>query len=94
MMKGRLKLKIKEGFIKRKIGNKFLVVTTGELSKTLNIMIELNDTSSEIWDGVANNLNVNDIAKKLVEKYGIDMEKAISDVESIIAQMTEAGVFE
>lgn len=87
-------MKIKEGFIKRKIGNKFLVVTAGELSKELNIMIELNETSSDIWDGVANNLDVNDIAQNLVDKYGIDLEKAISDVNSIINQMTSAGVFE
>lgn len=87
-------MKIKEGFIKRKIGNNFLVVTAGELSKELNIMIELNETSSDIWDGVANNLDVNNIAQNLVDKYGIDLEKAISDVESIVSQMTDAGVFE
>lgn len=87
-------MKIKEGFIKRKIGNKFLVVTAGELSKELNIMIELNETSSDIWDGVANNLDENDIAQGLVEKYGIGFEKAISDVKSIVNQMTQAGVFE
>lgn len=87
-------MKIKDGFIKRKIGSKYLVVATGELSKQNNIMIELNDTSNDIWDGVASGLNENDIASNLVEKYGISFDKALADVNSIVAKMTEAGVFD
>lgn len=87
-------MKIKDGFIKRKIGAKYLVVTTGELSKTNNIMIELNETSSLIWDCVADDMSENDIAQKLVDEYGIDFEKAVKDVRGIINQMIESKVFE
>lgn len=87
-------MKIKDGFIKRKIGSKYLVVTTGELSKQNNIMIELNDTSSDIWDGVANGYNENDIANSLVDKYEIPFDKALNDVKNIIDQMKNNGVFE
>lgn len=87
-------MKIKEGFIKRKIGDKFLVVTTGELSKSLNMMIELNETSSDIWDCVASGLSSDEIVKMLIKKYGISQEKANADVESVITQMKNANVFE
>ena len=87
-------MRIKDGFLKRKIGAKYLVVTTGELSKELNMMIELNDTSSDIWDGVAEGLSESEIAQRLVEKYSISLETACKDVKSIIAKMTDAGVFE
>lgn len=87
-------MKIKDGFIKRKIGSKYLVVTTGELSKENNIMIELNDTSSDIWDNIANGLSKAEVAHCLVEKYNISFDKAISDVQNIVEQMRNAGVFE
>lgn len=87
-------MKIKDGFIKRKIGDKYLVVTTGELSKSLNMMIELNETSSDIWDCVADGLSVDEIASFLAKKYGISPEKANADIESIINQMKNANVFE
>lgn len=87
-------MKIKDGFVKCKIGEKYLVVTTGELSKENNIMIELNETSGEIWDGVAGGLSAEQIAAKLSEKYGITPEKAKADTDKIIDNMKSAGIFE
>jgi hypothetical protein len=92
-MKGK-KMKIKDGFVKCKIGEKYLVVTTGELGKTNNIMIELNETSSDIWDGVAAGLSTTEIAAKLCEKYAISAEKAQADTDKIIGNMKDAGIFE
>ena len=87
-------MKIKKGFAKRKIGNRFIVVTTGELSHELNIIIEMNDTSSDIWDCIEKGMSVDEIALTLADKYGISAEKAKSDTEKLIAQMQEAGIFE
>lgn len=87
-------MKIKDGFVKCKVGENFLVVTTGNLGKENNIMIELNETSSYIWDFVADGLSAEQIAGKLVEMYGITPEKAKADTEKIIGNMVEAGVFE
>ena len=87
-------MKIKEGFAKRKIGARFVVVTTGELSKKLNVIIEMNETSSDIWDMIEKGLSVEEIAKALSEKYGISYEKALSDTEKLISQMRETGIFE
>ncbi|MBQ9517545.1 MAG: PqqD family protein [Eubacterium sp.] len=87
-------MKIKDGFVKCKVGDKFLVVTTGSLGKENNIMIELNETSSYIWDFVADGLSAEQIADKLVEMYGIPLEKAQQDTEKIIGNMMQAGVFE
>ncbi len=87
-------MKIKKGFMKRKIGDKFLVVTTGELAKKRNMFIELNDTSSEIWDYIEKGYDENKIASQLCKKYGIGEERAKKDVEGLIVSMREAGVFE
>ncbi len=87
-------MKIKDGFVKCKVGEKYLVVTTGALSAENNIMIELNETSSEIWDFISQGLSADEIAKKISEEYGISLEKAENDVNKLIDNMAQAGVLE
>ena len=87
-------MKIKNGFAKRKIGNRFIVVTTGELSREMNVIIEMNETSSDIWDMLEEGMTVEQTASALSEKYGVEYEKALSDTEKLVAQMKETGVFE
>ncbi len=87
-------MRIKKGFMKRKIGDKYLVVTTGELSRRENMFIEMNETSSEIWDMISKGYEAQRIAESLSKKYGIERDKARSDVDKLIASMKEAGVFE
>lgn len=86
-------MKIKKGFLKRKIGGKYLVVAT-QRQEAGSMFIELNETSSDIWDGVAKGLDESAIANALVKKYGITQEKAEADVNSVLTQMREAGVME
>ena len=87
-------MKIKDGFVKCKVGEKYLVVTTGDLGKENNIMIELNETSSLIWDCVDKGLSAEQIAKKLENTYEIDYERALGDTKRIIDNMQSAGIFE
>ncbi len=86
-------MKIKKGFLKRKIGGKYLVVSTEKVNGN-SMFIELNETSSDIWDGVAKGESGEEIADFLAEKYGVKKEKALADVESLIAKMRDAGVIE
>ncbi|MBR3738745.1 MAG: PqqD family protein [Eubacterium sp.] len=87
-------MKIKKGFAKRKIGTRYVVVATGELSKKMNIIIEMNETSSDIWDLIEKGCQTEEVAKALSEKYEIPYEKALEDTQKIINQMKETGVFE
>lgn len=87
-------MKIKKGFAKRKIGSRYVVVTTGELSREMNIIIEMNDTSSDIWDMLEKEMSVEETAKALAEKYEIPYEKALSDTKTLVEKMQETGIFE
>ena len=87
-------MKIKKGFAKRKIGSRYVVVATGELAKEMNIIIEMNETSSDIWDFIEKGMSDGEIAFALSEKYEIPLEKANFDVLSLIEKMKEAGIFE
>ena len=87
-------MKIKKGFMKRKIGDKYLVVTTGELSRTDNMFIELNETASDIWDMLDKEYDRDKIIEKLSKKYDVSEERVKGDVEKLIKSMQDAGIFE
>ena len=87
-------MKIKEGFAKRKIGGRYIVVATGQLSKELNIIIEMNDTSSDIWDCIDKGMSVEETAAFLAGKYDISPDIALRDTERLIEQMKQAEIFE
>lgn len=87
-------MKIKKGFVKCKATDHWVVVSTGELSKTFSAMIQLNDTASEIWDGIEKGLSAEEITSLFVSEYGISEEKARESVDRIIVQMTESGILE
>ena len=69
-------MKIKDGFVKQQMGDKFIVVSSGDLSKEFHGMIELNATAADIWDLVSQGFTFSDVAKKLSEKYNIELSKA------------------
>lgn len=87
-------MKIKKGFVKRKVANMYLVVCTNEAEEKANFMIELNDTASYIWDLVEKGYSVEKIISTVAKEYDIDEEKASGSVNKLIAQMCEQGVIE
>ena len=44
-----MKIKIKKGFVVRKVGGENIVVPVGETSKTFHGMIKLNESGGFLW---------------------------------------------
>ena len=87
-------MKIKKGFVTRKMGDKTVVVATGEASLNFRGMIELNSTAADIWSWVSEGLDKDAVAQKFEEKYNLDTVKAKADTDKIIEKMKQTGVFE
>lgn len=87
-------MKIKEGFILSEVGGEYIVVAVGRASAGFNGVIKLNETCAEIWKMIERGLDENGIAQALCERYDVNGEKALSDVRSIVAKLTESGIIE
>ena len=48
-----MKIKIKEGFLLRKVAGDHVVVPVGEAGKVFHGMIRLNDTGAFLWEPVS-----------------------------------------
>ncbi len=87
-------MKIKEGLVLRKVGDSYMVVPVGEMSKQFHGMIKLNSTAADVWQLVAEGNSGEQVATKIADKYDISLVKALSDVAALIQQMRENGFIE
>lgn len=86
-------MKIKEGYVMRRMGDTAVVVAVGEASKNFHGMIKLNKTAADIWSYLADGKTAREAALLLTEKYDVDVDTAQKSVDALIAQMRENDIF-
>ena len=87
-------MKIKEGFVLRKMPGVNLVMPIGENAKTYTQSIMLNDTGAFIFEKLSKGDSMDEIAKALTEKYDVDDDKVIESVDRICTNLAKIGVAE
>ena len=87
-------MKIKEGFVLRRVLDEAVVVAVGKASREFHGMVKLNDSGADIWQWVSEGKTEEETALCLAEKYELAQEKARADVKSMLSQMLAAGLME
>lgn len=87
-------MKIKKGFVKRKILQDYVVVPTGKENKDKRIIIRLNETGSDIWDCIIKWKTVNEIAEFLNGKYDVTIKEAIISVENFLSALKKENLLD
>ena len=83
-------MKVKNGFILRKVGKQFVVAATGEASKNFNGMIRLNDEAAFAFGLLQEGIAEDALVAALVEKYGGDETEVRADVANFLSRLKEA----
>lgn len=87
-------MKIKNGFILRKVPGMNLVMPTGKNVKEFNGSLMLNDTGAFIFEHLQKGSTQEEIADALTQEYDVSLETASIDVQKTIDSLIEAGVAE
>ncbi len=87
-------MKIKDGFILRKVPGMNLVMPTGKNVKSFNGSLMLNDTGAFIFERLQKGSAPAETAQALTTEYDVSLETASADVQNTIAALIEAGVAE
>lgn len=77
----------KDEVIWRRIGDTIVVIKEDGLSSHT-----LNKTASFIWELCDGNLEMNEIAEKLHERFDVSLKNAQNDVYNTIEELTMAGI--
>jgi len=87
-------MKIKEGFILRKISDTYVVVAVGEAAKDFKGMVTLNETGGFLWEKLAEGADADALKTALLAEYDVDEATAEKDVSKFIENVTNAGFVE
>ncbi|MBQ7913605.1 MAG: PqqD family protein [Clostridia bacterium] len=85
-------MKIKKGFVIRKVGDAHVVVPVGELSKTFHGMINLNETGAFLWNFFTTEHTVDEAVAALCAEYDVEEERARLDAEKF-AEILKKNAF-
>ena len=88
-------MKIKEGFILRKICGEYVVVGEGLAQVNFNKMLSLNESAAYLWEAVSGKeFSKENLIQLLLDKYEVTPERAAADVDKLTAVWLEQGVVE
>lgn len=85
-------MKLKNGYILRKVANSFVVVALGDAAKERNIMISLNETGAFLWEKLSEECDEDTLVKALLEEYDTDENTARADVRAFMKKVREEGL--
>lgn len=78
-------LKIKQGFLLRKMMNAHVVVAVGEAGNTFNGMIRLNDAGAWLWQEMQTGIEPNALIDKMLDRYeGLTRAEAQADLDEFV----------
>ncbi len=79
-------MKIKEGFIIKKLGTGYVVVTVGQASKDFNGMIRLNQAGQFLWQSILDGADTKEkLVKAMIDRYeDLDEETATADLDEFL----------
>lgn len=85
-------MKIKDGFMLRKVGGQNIVVALGEASRSFNGMIRLNDTGVFLWEKLKDDVTEEQLLAALTAEYSVDPAQAKSDIAEFVAALRKAAL--
>lgn len=85
-------MKIKDGFLLRKVGGQNVVVALGEASRSFNGIIRLNDTGVFLWQQLQQDITEERLLDLLTQEYDIDSAQARKDIAEFLESLRKAAI--
>ncbi len=85
-------MKIKDGFMLRKVGGQYVVVALGEASRSFNGIIRLNDTGKLLWEQLSADRSEEQLCEALLAEYDVKPEQARTDVAEFVQTLRKAAL--
>ena len=87
-------MKIKEGFLLRRVGDNHIVVPVGSQSVDFRCIITLNETGAFLWEQLQKPATAEDLVQALLSEYDVPADLAAHDVEVYLSALREKGLLD
>ena len=87
-------MKIKDGYILKKVAGENIVVATGEARLSFNGIITFNEVGAEVFALLDGTRTEEQIVDELLKMYNAPKEVILADVKKLIEKMRAQGLLE
>lgn len=87
-------MKLKEGFIKSKLGDECVVVPVGAQTVDFRGLITLNETGEFIWEQLKDEKTEQELVEAILSEYDVDRETAERDVHAFVDTLKEKDLLD
>ena len=87
-------MKIRKGFVVRKVGDAQYAVATGDALKYFKGMIKLNEMGAFMFTLLQEETTAEQITERIEKSFEGDHEKIMADIENFVATLRGANVLE
>ncbi|WP_293717732.1 PqqD family protein [uncultured Phascolarctobacterium sp.] len=88
-------MKIKKGFILRKVKERYIVIPKGENQSIFKGAIILNHTSMLLWNGLSVNSTIDDLENIILEQYpSVPRAKIRKDIIILLDKLRNNGLID
>jgi hypothetical protein len=87
-------MKRKADFIMQNVGGENLLVPLGAQVMDLNGIVILNDTAACVWELLAQDRTVDELASAVAEQFDVDAATAHADVQTFLDEIVRLGLLE
>ena len=87
-------MKVKEGFVVRKIGKQYMAVPVGGRTRDFAGVITLNETGAFLWEKLENDTTKEDLLKAMLDEYEVTEDIAKKDIDNFITKLKDGNLLE
>ena len=87
-------MKLKKGFVLRKINQKYYAVPVGPLAARQKILVSMNGTCLFVWEQLQKECTRQELLDALTTEYDVDLPTVTEDLDRFLAALDGAGLLE
>lgn len=87
-------MKRKSDFLMQNVGGENLLVPLGEQVIDMNGLIILNDTAACVWELLAQERSLDELAAVVAERFDVDSAHARADAQAFLDEIAKMGLLE
>ena len=87
-------MKIVSGFVRRMVGDSYMVVPVGTRTRDIPGVIALSESGALLWERLRTDVTIDDLVEALLAEYEVDSERAERDVRSFVGYLRDNALLE
>jgi len=87
-------VKLKNGFVLRKINKKYYAVPVGPLAARHKILVSMNGTCLFVWEQLQQERTKQELLSAILTEYDVDEQLAAADLDRFLGALEKAGLLE